>query len=49
VAREYAKVRRLYAALNLPERTALEFFPGGHEIHGQGTFAFLDKHLKGSR
>jgi SAM-dependent methyltransferase/dienelactone hydrolase len=45
VAYEYAKVRRLYAALKIPERTAIEFFPGGHEIHGQGTFEFLDKHL----
>jgi dienelactone hydrolase len=46
VAYEYAKVRRLYSRLKLPERTEIEFFAGGHEIHGQGTFAFLDKHLK---
>jgi dienelactone hydrolase len=46
VAYEYAKVRRLYARLNLPERTAIEFFAGGHEIHAQGTFAFLQKHLR---
>jgi dienelactone hydrolase len=46
VAYEYAKVRRLYAQLGIPERTAIEFFPGGHEIHGQGTFAFLDRHLR---
>jgi dienelactone hydrolase len=46
VAYEYAKVRRLYSRLHLPERTAIEFFAGGHEIHGQGTFAFLDKHLQ---
>jgi cephalosporin-C deacetylase-like acetyl esterase len=45
VAYEYAKVRRLYAQLGIPERTAIEFFNSGHEIHGQGTFAFLDKHL----
>jgi dienelactone hydrolase/SAM-dependent methyltransferase len=45
VAYEYAKVRRLYARLKIPERTTIEFFPGGHEIHGQGTFEFLDKHL----
>ena len=24
----------------------IEFFDGGHEIRGRGTFAFLDKHLK---
>jgi len=42
---EYAKVRRLYARLGIPGRTAIEFFRGGHEINGQGTFAFLEKHL----
>jgi dienelactone hydrolase len=45
VAFEYAKVRRLYARLGLPQRTEIEFFSGGHEIHGQGTFRFLDHHL----
>jgi dienelactone hydrolase len=49
VAYEYAKVRRLYAKLGLPERTTIEFFSGGHEIHGKGTFEFLDRHLKASR
>jgi dienelactone hydrolase len=46
VAAEYAKVRRHYARLKIPERTEIEFFPGGHEIHGRGTFAFLDRHLR---
>jgi hypothetical protein len=45
VAYEYAKVRRHYSRLKIPERNEIEFFPGGHEIHGQGTFAFLQKHL----
>jgi dienelactone hydrolase len=45
VAYEYAKVRRLYSRLKLPERTEIEFFAGGHEIHSAGTFAFLQKHL----
>jgi dienelactone hydrolase len=45
IAYEYAKVRYHYAKLKLPERTEIEFFPGGHEIHGVGTFAFLKKHL----
>jgi cephalosporin-C deacetylase-like acetyl esterase len=45
VAFEYAKVRRLYSRLRLSDRTAIEFFPGGHEIHGVGTFAFLHRHL----
>jgi dienelactone hydrolase len=46
VAYEYAKVRRLYSKLGLPERTEIEFFPGGHWINGKGTFAFLARHLK---
>jgi len=46
VAYEYAKVRRLYSKLKIPERTAIEFFAGGHEINGKGTFEFLQKHLQ---
>jgi dienelactone hydrolase len=46
VASEYAKVRRLYAALGIPQRTAIEFFNGGHVINGVGTFAFLHHHLR---
>jgi cephalosporin-C deacetylase-like acetyl esterase/pimeloyl-ACP methyl ester carboxylesterase len=45
VAYEYAKVRRLYAKLGIPERTEIEFFNGPHTIHGVGTFAFLHRHL----
>jgi dienelactone hydrolase len=46
VAYEYAKVRRLYAKLKIPERTEIEFFSGVHEIHGRGTFEFLDRNLR---
>jgi dienelactone hydrolase len=46
VAHEYAKVRRLYSRLKIPERTEIEYFEGPHEIHGVGTFAFLKKQLK---
>ncbi|GIW81394.1 MAG: hypothetical protein KatS3mg105_3201 [Gemmatales bacterium] len=46
IAFEYAKVRRLYAELGIADLTELEFFYGGHEIHGEGTFRFLDKHLQ---
>ncbi|MFP4058316.1 MAG: dienelactone hydrolase family protein [Candidatus Brocadiia bacterium] len=46
VAFEYAKVRRLYATLGIPERTEIEFFDGPHEIHGVGTFRFLHRHLR---
>jgi dienelactone hydrolase len=46
VAYEYAKVRRLYDKLGVGDRTEIEFFNGGHEVHAQGTFRFLKKHLK---
>jgi dienelactone hydrolase len=45
VAYEYAKIRRFYARLGIPERTEIEFFNGPHTINGKGTFAFLHKHL----
>jgi dienelactone hydrolase len=45
VAYEYAKVRRWYAFLGIPERTAIEFFNGPHTINGVGTFEFLARHL----
>ena len=28
------------------DRTEIEYFRGGHSINGQGTFAFLHKHLR---
>ena len=45
VSHEYAKVRFLYAQLGMADRTSVEFFQGGHSINGEGTFAFLHKHL----
>ena len=46
VASEYAKVRYFYAKrLRLPDHTAIEFFPGGHEIRLVGTAEFLRRHL----
>jgi len=45
VSYEYAKVRWLYAQFNLPERTTIEFFNGGHSINAEGSFRFLEKHL----
>jgi dienelactone hydrolase len=45
VAHEYARVRRFYAKLNIPDRTEIEFFNGPHTINGQGTFKFLHRHL----
>jgi dienelactone hydrolase len=46
VASEYARVRWVYDNLGLADRTAIEFFNGGHTIHGEGTFAFLRRHLR---
>jgi hypothetical protein len=46
VAWEYAKVRRHYVNLGIPDRTAIEFFNGRHEINGVGTFEFLHRHLR---
>ncbi len=47
VAREFAKVRYLYAAqLLIPDRCRIEWFAGPHTINGQGTFEFLDQHLR---
>ncbi len=45
VAYEYARVRRLYRDLGVPERTQIEFFDGPHRIHGVGTFEFLRRWL----
>ena len=46
VAYEFAKVRRLYANLGIPERTEIEFFNGPHSINGKATYDFLHRHLK---
>jgi hypothetical protein len=46
VAYEYAKVGRLYARLHLADRTVIEYFDGGHQIHGKDTFTFLHKFLQ---
>ena len=46
VAHEYAKVRWLYAQLGLADRTAIEFFQGGHSMRAEGTFDFLHQHLR---
>jgi dienelactone hydrolase len=45
VAYEFAKVKRLYNTMGIGDRAELEFFMGGHEIHGVGTFRFLHKYL----
>ena len=45
VAYEYAKTQRHYDLLGVGDRTEMEVFVGGHEIHLEGTLAFLRKHL----
>ena len=47
VAYEYSKVRLFYdTRMNLPDRTAIEFFTGPHTINGKATFDFLRRHLQ---
>lgn len=46
VAYEYAKLRRFYTFLGIPDRTEIEFFNGVHQINAERTFQFLHKHLK---
>ena len=45
VAYEFAKVKRLYVDLKIPDRAEIEFFNGPHKINGVGTFKFLDREL----
>jgi dienelactone hydrolase len=45
VAYEYGKVKYLYGQFNLGDKTAIEYFNGGHSMRGDGTFEFLQKHL----
>jgi hypothetical protein len=46
VGYEFGKVRNLYQArLNIGDRCEIEWFVGPHTINGQGTYAFLHKHL----
>lgn len=45
VAYEFMKVKRLYDRLGIGNLAELEFFWGGHDINGEGTFKFLHKHL----
>lgn len=42
---EFAKVRRTYDALGLPEHCDITYFNGPHAIRGDGTFRFLARHL----
>jgi hypothetical protein len=46
VASEFAKTLFLFAQFGMDNRTEIEFFNGGHTIHGEGTFQFLRRNLK---
>ena len=47
VAFEYAKVHAYYAyRLEIPDRTEIHWFGGGHQINGEKTYPFLDRFLK---
>jgi dienelactone hydrolase len=45
VASEYAKVKFFYDQFNLGDKTAIEFFNGGHSMRSDETFKFLHKNL----
>jgi cephalosporin-C deacetylase-like acetyl esterase len=46
VGYEYALVRQLYARLKIPDRTAIHWFDGGHEIAVDPAIAFFDRFLR---
>lgn len=46
---EFARIRRHYDELGIPENVRIEHFVGPHSIHAVGTFEFLDNHLKNVR
>jgi dienelactone hydrolase len=46
ISYEYAKVRRFYDKMGIPNRTSIEYFNGPHAIHGVATFEFLRRHLR---
>ena len=49
ISLEYAKVRRFYDKMGIPNYTTIEFFNGPHTIHGVGTFEFLRQHLMSTK
>ena len=43
---EYARVRRHFMQLGIPDKTRIEHFNGPHTINGKETYEFLDIYLK---
>lgn len=46
---EFGKVKRTFDLLGLGDKTGIAYFNRGHEIDGDGTFAFLARHLNWPR
>ena len=46
---QYARVRRLYAALKIGDRLAIHWGHGGHQIYATRTIAFLERWLPARR
>lgn len=42
---EFAKIRRFYTQLGIPDETQIEWFDGPHTINGVGTYQFLGQQL----
>jgi len=42
----YGQLRDIYEAAQFPENLAVDFFQGGHEIHGTLAYAWLQEQLK---
>jgi dienelactone hydrolase len=42
---EYAKLRKVYFYLGIPERIEMDYFDGPHRINGVATVKFLHRHL----
>ena len=45
VTYEFARMRRLYEQLKIPERTEIEYFNGPSTINFQAMYAFLHRPL----
>lgn len=48
VNREFARTQAVFTWLNAPEQLQLEHFPGPHRVWAEGSFRFLEHHLRPS-
>ncbi|MBX3010066.1 MAG: dienelactone hydrolase family protein [Caldilineaceae bacterium] len=49
VEREFARTQAVFAWLGAADQVALEHFPGPHRVWAEGSFRFLEKHLRQAR